>query len=138
MSPDGTITSTRRGRTGVATISSTDGGLTWGLKCPWVAAINFYRSTIAVSSSGLLAVAWVQDMAGDHDIYVVTSDDQGSTWSLPVVIPTMTNDNDFPTLASTARIHSPSSTRTTSLTRSRPRRWMVARRGAHPFIFRKP
>lgn len=100
--PDGTITTVVESYTaGITAVSSTDGGATWkapvALKSAGDAA---YRATIAVTSTGLLAVAWVEDTAGLRTIEIVISADGGRTWTDPTPLPTVSTDVDDPAIGS--------------------------------------
>jgi LPXTG-motif cell wall-anchored protein len=103
VAPDGTITIVfgEYSAVGIQTATSTDSGATWGSAAAVGSGGDYaYRPTIASSSSGLLAVTWVEDVAGSQAIYVATSADQGSTWSAAIALPTISTSVDSPVIAS--------------------------------------
>lgn len=105
--PDGTITTVVESFTvGITAVSSTDGGATWetpvALGSGGEAA---FRATIGITSTGLLAVAWVEeDTLFKRTIHVVISADGGSTWTAPTPLPTVSTDVDEPAIGSASAL----------------------------------
>lgn len=99
--PNGTIVGTIETHLGLATVTSVDAGLTWSDPV-YVTAVEYpFRSSIASTSTGLLAVTWVE---GDFDrsVLVSTSADGGATWSEPETLPVAGTDADDPIVASSS------------------------------------
>lgn len=92
--PDGTITTVVESYlTGIMAVSSTDGGATWQPPVPLGSGGDYaFRSTIGMTSTGLLAIAWVESAADVRSIWIVISADGGDTWSSPTALPTASND----------------------------------------------
>jgi len=101
VAPDGTITVVSETPSGIVTSSSTDAGLTWG---PSVLAGSggdyAVRPAVGVTSSGLLAAAWVESLNAVRTIRVAISADKGATWSTPQTLPAVSSDVDDPVVAS--------------------------------------
>ncbi len=101
VSPNGTITTVTETALGIAAVSSTDAGVTWQpailLGSGGDAA---FRPAVGVTSSGLLAAAWVEENAGNRTIHVVTSSDDGAHWGAPIVLPSAGTDVDNPVIGS--------------------------------------
>ncbi len=104
VAPDGTITAIFETQAGIGTVTSTDAGATWGATVLVGSAGDYaaFRPQIAVSSTGLLAATWVEDIAGIRDVYVATSSDKALTWTAPYVLPNVTDDVDEPMIASSS------------------------------------
>ena len=104
--PDGTITTVVESYTvGITAVSSTDGGATWQTPVALGSGGDAaFRATIGITSSGLLAVAWVEETAGVRAIQVVISADGGSTWSAPFALPTVENYVDDPAIGSSSAL----------------------------------
>lgn len=103
VAPNGTITSVIDTPTGIASVTSTDGGATWGALVMLGSGGDYaYRPYVAVTSSGLLAATWVEYTNPITDIFVATSSDQGATWSTPISLPNVTDDVDDPVIASSS------------------------------------
>jgi hypothetical protein len=103
VAPDGTITLVTDSSAGIVTSSSTDAGLTWA---PSVltgsGGDSAFRPAVGVTSSGLLAVTWVQTSLGVRSILVAVSSDGGANWGKPRTLPTVSNEIDDPVVASTS------------------------------------
>ncbi len=105
VAPDGTITVVFGEYTaaGIQTATSIDSGATWGPAVTVGSGGDYaFRPSIAATSSGLLAVTWVEeiDLTGVRSIWVATSSDQGASWDAPVALPTVTTYSDDPIIAS--------------------------------------
>ncbi len=102
VAPDGTITGTIETAAGIATVTSTDAGATWSAPVYLGSGGDYaFRSTIGVTSSGLLLAAWVEETAGIRELYTAGSSDQGVSWSTPTPLPVVGDYQDDPTIAST-------------------------------------
>lgn len=100
VAPDGTITLVSESAAGIVAASSTDAGLTWQSVLVGSSGDYAYRPAIGVTSSGLLAAAWVESLNNVASIRVTVSADKGTTWSTPDVLPTVSTQLDDPVVAS--------------------------------------
>ena len=96
VGPDGTLYVVWSDSTGLLLDRSKDGGRTFGrdvhvrrtsdivFPVPGVARANGYPSLEVDPRSGRLFVTWVDRSAGEADVWLITSDDGGDTWTEPV------------------------------------------------------
>lgn len=104
--PDGTITMVVESyTTGIMAVSSTDGGASWQTPVALGSGGDYaFRATIGMTSTGLLAIAWVESAADVRTIWIVLSADGGSTWSAPTSLPTVSSYVDDPTIGSSSAL----------------------------------
>jgi LPXTG-motif cell wall-anchored protein len=101
VAPDGRIVATMETTLGIATVTSVDQGATWGAPVYLGSGGDYaFRSTVAVTSSGLLAAAWVEQHPFGRALQIAISGDGGATWSTPGPLPTGSSDVDDPTIVS--------------------------------------
>jgi len=103
VAPDGTITVVSESANGIVASSSTDAGLTWGPSALVGSGGDYaFRPAVGVTSSGLLAAAWVESLSSVRSIHVAVSADKGATWTTPETLPTVSSEMDDPVIASTS------------------------------------
>lgn len=100
VAPDGTITVASETATGIVAASSTDAGVTWTDVAMATSGDYTFRPAVGVTSTGLLAVTWVQELSGTRTILVSVSSDKGATFSTPVTLPTVDSYVDDPVVGS--------------------------------------
>ena len=104
--PNGTITTVVEDyTTGIMAVSSTDAGATWQTPAVLGSGGDYaFRATIGMTSTGLLAIAWVEEAAGVRSIQIVISADGGATWSSPTALPTVLDYVDDPSIGSSSAL----------------------------------
>jgi phage terminase large subunit-like protein len=81
-------------------LRSLDGGATWSLptRLTWTSAYS-ERPAMAIDSSNLIHVVWVEGTPGNAEIYYLKSPDGGSTWSKPQRLTWTSGASDSPAIA---------------------------------------
>ncbi|MDO7882573.1 sialidase family protein [Salinibacterium soli] len=101
VAPDGTITVLTETVDGIVSATSIDGGIYWaGAVSVGSGGDYAFRPSLGITSSGLLAAAWVESASGDRTIHVAVSSNGGSSWGIPQTLPTIDSYVDDPVVGS--------------------------------------